>query len=467
MERKDQFIGWLKEKVLSNPQEPPASAWEQISGSLDLEETWEGIGEDLDLEDVWQKVDTRLYGYKFLKLFERIGYAVSGLAAIALLFGIWWKTPATGIPGLELVSEQQAPQNQTTGLRGKEAKESLDSFPHEEKAAAQQTTVPDKEIKKLFSSDPKGKNQLQPVESRNKTKRAKLPVPVAGWASLAASGQAPAPVAREGNHPLQHNKEVSPAPFNQGLVLIQRKGFLPLKLPEPLWPAVITAGNVQPDSVWQESKAISSISQFPAVVAGIGSAIKWSALMNNKTMEAFEKTSLVTARPAVYTDVFLTYGMRLNKNYLLQADAYLLDWSGQRYREYRQGSYGEVEDKLQYRTVAISLHRAGRQLGFGAMPLFSQLHGGLYAGVLQKAKEESFTGVSSSLDEFRKWHFGLQLGYGYDVFLLDNLLFTYGLRGRLDLLNIYSGTPAIPADFRKTRNISLDFSLSLKYILKK
>ena len=84
MDRKDQFIEWLKEKILSNPQEPPAEAWDAISDSLDFEETWEGIEEDLDLEAVWEKVDTRLHRYGFLQLFERINYAISGLVVLVL-----------------------------------------------------------------------------------------------------------------------------------------------------------------------------------------------------------------------------------------------------------------------------------------------------------------------------------------------------------------------------------------------
>jgi hypothetical protein len=443
MDIKDQFIEWLRDKILSNPQEPPGNAWDQISNSLDLEESWQEIGKELELEDIWQKVDARLHQFEYLQLFERIGYAISGLAAIVLLLGIWWGSgPDTGLAEGEIAKVYELP------------------------AQPQSSTLPSgrrENTPKRTKSDSKNISAETKENSHSDKKAAAISA-----APEEAGNQAPGVVTGEEGRPgrLFAGRNATGNKL-ESIRLLERKAFAGFRIQEPTWPAVVAEDLAQAGTINPEDEETFSASPFPAMVAGIGSAAKLSWLMNNKTLEALEKTSLVTAKPAVFTDVFITYGVRLSRGYMLQADGYLLDWSGQRYQEYREGAYGAVADRLLYRSLGLSLHKAGSQLGFGAMPVFNQLNAGVYAGALRNAEEASVTGVSSKLNEYKKWHFGLQAGYGYDVFLNKNLMLTYGVRGRLDLLNIYSGTSAIPASFRKTRNASLDFIMSLKYVLKK
>lgn len=475
MDRKDHFLEWIKEKILTNPEEPAAESWDKISGSLDLEETWQGIGEDLDLEEVWQKVDTRLHQYEFLQLFERIGYAISGLAVVALLLGIWWGegtfTGATGreeasaysiskeVPqGIVQKEEELAPSNTSTG-RGTKGSAALLG-----PAAAK---IPGGTAKKdsLQASVPLAgtarENNRQEAFSAAETKP-----------SFAGTKKSSLPAFsnRRENEQVQiafEQARGSSSGQEKRLNFADKKAFLPFDPAIPEWPDLAQVDSLTAMPAEREADSLLSFSQFPAMVVGIGTTAKLSWLMNNKTLHAMEKTSLVTAVPAVYSDVFLTYGLRVHRNYLLQTEGYLLDWSGQRYKEYRNGSYGEVEERLLYRSLGLSLSKAGRQLGFGSMPVYSQLNLGFYGGMLHQGREESVTGTLATKDEYSKWHFGLQAGYGYDMYVLDKLLLTYGLRARFDLLNIYSGNEVIPAHFRRTRNASLDFNITLKYILKK
>ena len=456
MDRNDQFTEWLKNKVLSNPEEPAANAWDKISESLDLEETWEGIGEDLELEEVWQKVDTRLERYGFLQLFERLGYGFSALAAAALLFGLWW---GSGTPSGSAADELTlAPPIQ------KELNEAPEQQRAEDVGAALSPVEKEPEI--AFAPEKAGTDFSSPPETSANSRQNTTPTSGTKSASVPSFSESSGRLEKQ-QEKVPFYQERTPYTAGEAIAFFAKgKPFIHFYPAAANWPDFLAPDSLQ-ERESMERESLPATAHFPAMVAGFGSAAKLSWLVNNKTREALEKTSLITAKPAVYTDVFLTYGMRLHKNYMLQAQGYLLDWSGQRYQEYRKGSYGEVEDKLLYRSLGLSLHKAGRQLGFGSMPVYSQLNAGLYGGKLGWAQENSVAGSIETKDEYSKWHFGLQAGYGNDVYLSDNLLFNYGVRARFDLLNIYSGNAAIPASFRRTRNASLDFSISLQYILKK
>lgn len=463
MDRKDPFIDWLKNKILSNPQEPPVQGWEKVADSLDLEESWEAINEDLDLETVWEKVDSRLHRFENLQLFERAAYAISGLAAIVLLLGLWLQEPGMGsqLPSQEqdphavsLTEEQAAGQpaevnrkpvekveNRTVGEKGG----GRTSFPHssrEEEKAETAEALRQKKNKRINWEESR-RNKTATSSYREK--------------EASPSFDPGALIAESGTSYTQ----------GRSLRLLNGKGFMENALLGRELPKVSLSDSVSTVSEIQAVEKAGFDYRFPAMVAGLGSVAKLSWLMNNKTLTAMEKSSLVTAVPAIHTDLFLTYGLRITERSMLQADGYLLDWGGQRYREYRKGTYGEVEDKLLYRSLGLSLRKAGRQVGFGSMPLFSQYGAGIYGGVLRKAAEQSVDGLADTREEYSKWHFGLQAGYAYDLYLNENLLLSYGLQGRMDLLNTYSGTDLIPANFRRTRKLSLDFTISLKYVLKK
>lgn len=471
MNKKDPFIEWLKDKILSNPQEPPARTWEQVADSLDLEESWEAISEDLDLERVWEKVDSRLHRFEHLQLFERAAYAVSALAVLTLLLGLWL-LPA-GVGNQLQVREQfshslslshspavssgtTAPGKDTPEVKRKPVegvKRSEEKEEEAQKAAFPQSSTARKRAKATANRAQKSSKPSQTAESW----QAKAETPPGREKALALALTPEASVAE--SRPFYREGRI--------LSLLHGKGFMENALQD--WRA---AGLHLPDSlsglpdVPPENKEPFTY-RFPAMVAGPGSAIKFSWLMNNKTLTAMEKSSLVKAVATVHTDFFLTYGLRINERSMLQADGYLYDWSGQRYHEYRKGRYGEVEDKLLYRSLGLSLRRAGKKLGFGAMPLYSQYGVGIYGGVLRRAAEHSMEGSLDTRQAYSNWHLGLQAGYGYDLYLNESLLLSYGLQGRMDLLNIYSGTERIPAYFRKTRKLSLDFIISLKYVLKK
>jgi len=71
MKHKDQFTAWYKQKVESNPNDPP-------------EEAWNNIQDELDINNVWQRISSQLNAEKKQIWKQRIGWYAA--AAIILLF---------------------------------------------------------------------------------------------------------------------------------------------------------------------------------------------------------------------------------------------------------------------------------------------------------------------------------------------------------------------------------------------
>jgi hypothetical protein len=206
---------------------------------------------------------------------------------------------------------------------------------------------------------------------------------------------------------------------------------------------------------------------YPAAYIGAGTAFKLSSLLNNKTLHSLERSSLVSASPGWQQDLFLLYGTRLRDRLHLQADLYLHNKAAQQYYEYREGTYAGFRDELSYQSLGLSASWIRRQAGYGRYPVYVRWTGGLYGGRLLSAEESSVLGVFDKTAEYSRFHAGLMAGYEYDVFLHEQLIFSYGLRARSDMLNIYSGMDDIPSSFRRTKVVSLELMLALKFGFRK
>ncbi|WP_017731668.1 hypothetical protein [Nafulsella turpanensis] len=452
MKKQDQFIDWLRDKVLNNPQEPPMEAWQQIAETLDVEDAWENIGEELDVESVWEKVDQRLYRYENLQFFERISYGLSALAAIPLLlFSLWAQEPEIA----HLQNQHSFLEESPVGSAEEAAGEPI--VDQEPNVTAQPATRKTAEKSNSYPIQTKKRSAASEAEIFVKEPSASGKKAIIDGGKVAEPEQEASSIASDKANLMQ--KELQDVKIAAEVPMAARKDQ-DLSVPEK-----VTAAINLVEEVGQEVPTDKAV--LPKMTVGMGAAAKISWFMNDKTREALERESLTTAVPAVYTDLFLLYGFRINDQMMLQADVYLYDWGGQQYKEYRNGTYGKVENKLLYRSLGITALQQGRRVGYGRHPLFAYYQAGIYGGLLQEAKEYAFTGTVDRTEEFSRVHFGVQFGYGYNWYVLENLAVSYGVRARLDVLNAYSGTSAIPASFRRTRNASLDFNLSLKYLIGK
>lgn len=452
MKAKDHFIEWLRDKILQNPAEPPAAAWQEIAESLDLEDSWEGIEEELELDAVWQKVDSRLQNYDHLLRFEKISQGLS-LFALALLFLPLFYMPAQQEPIPGLLSREQDAIEQ----------EKERSNPSAAKAEYMRSLSRDEEENVIDASS------LNPAMGNE------VDVSAAGQQEERNIGDQPV------NRKLEDGTGLADIPG--AINLRKQKGSLSWDNQEETalsYRAIIPAGpSIEP--VWEELSVemnvpIKTVKQsatrkifdvYPTAYIGAGTAVKLSSLLSSKTWHAMERSSLLSSSPIRQQDIYVLYGQRLAQRLFLQADVYLQNKAGQQYQEYREGTYTSFRDELSYRSVALSVSWIRKQLGYGRVPIFARWTGGLYGGKLGSAEESSLLGEYTKTEEYSRFHAGLLAGYEYDLLLHPQLILSYGVFGRADVMNIYSGTELIPSSFRKTRAGSLDFRLTIRYTIKK
>lgn len=468
MKAKDQFIEWLREKITQNPAQPPASAWQEIADGLDLEESWAEIDESLDLDHVWQKLDGRLDKYNKLLRFEKISYLISAVAILLLLVNFFVPKPIgftdQGNPLIEVEKIQFISSTE-------KSKDSLIPNDVEEVVSANTSYKNTSSVKEKSNSkkeqaqyifdqkhEPIAREEKEASEDEKgvlQDEKAKLAV--AAKNEQAAPGTQKAAI-REGVLLPDKNSLQKQALFGQpmpaGFQLIESKTEIDLQAKTPGIPGL------------KEQEA-GGVEVYPSSYLGFGAAFKVSALLNNKTMHAMERSSLLSSTPTWQQDFYLLYGRKIADRFFLQTDFYLQNKVGQQYNEYREGNYGSFREELNYQSAGISLSWLQKQIGYGKFPVYVRLSGGVYAGRLLAAEENTVSGSTSRTAEYTRFHGGLLAGYEYDVLLHQQLMLSYGIRGRIDAMNIYAGTVDIPSSFRKTKAASLDFTLALKYLINK
>lgn len=449
MKGKDQFIEWLRERVLQNPQEPPAGAWQEISDALDLEDSWEKIGEDLEINSVWNRIDSRLDILNRFKRTERLTQGISVAVLIAFMLAVLILPPAqenyiadySGKPEFSHTAKQETGKTETPLPNA--AKDINLPNTKEEMELGKDLEYKENTISKsqISSGTTVAVNQSgQDISFRGE---ARLGSREKGAVSLEKAPDSVLlkedMIIAEG-HPLKGNLGISAGEIASGPFAVK---------------------TVYPERTEQKEE------RYPSSYAGAGTAVKWSWFINDKTLYAMERNSLLTAAPRIQTDFWLLYGHKIKPRLFLQADAYLKEVTGQKYQEYHNGTFGNVEDRLTYQSLALSLSWVQGQKEFGRFPAYSRIFTGLYGGRLLSAEEIILKESSIKTGEYSKTHLGLLAGYEYDIFLSPGFILTYGIRSRMDMLNIYSGSENMPKALRRTRALALDFSISFKYVLKK
>lgn len=460
MKAKDHFIEWLREKILRNPAEPPETAWQEISDSLDLEDSWAEIEEELELDEVWQKVDARLYYHEHLLRFEKISQGLSLAALVILLIVPFLYLPALPEPAAGMLSEkppiveqEKAPAipmeesaRKAGGSRHENKKNNSADAPSSSPAFKAGNETEDGMAAKSEQLSPQEHNAGQQATAQQKVNRKdKTPAEPAMARNQDVGAVENYP---EGNHAGDGNIAATTSPV------------------VPEWNSEEPGLTISVETVAEAADHKFS-EVYPSSYIGAGTAVKVSSLLNSKTMYALERNSLLRSAPGRHQDFYLLYGHRLAKRLLLQADVYLQNKIGQQYHEYREGTYATFQDELSYQSAALSLSWVRKQLSYGKIPVFVRWTAGLYGGRLRSAEESSHIGDFSRTEEYKRFHAGLLAGYEYDLVLHPQLMLSYGLFGRADVMNIYAGTELIPSSFRKTRATSLDLRLTIRYTLKK
>ncbi|MEA1886844.1 MAG: hypothetical protein U9N72_06520 [Bacteroidota bacterium] len=187
-------------------------------------------------------------------------------------------------------------------------------------------------------------------------------------------------------------------------------------------------------------------------------------LVNQKTISGFKSTSLVSTNATFGSNFGFYAGTNLLNRLDLQMDFNILAQNNQDYNEYLNGHYVTNKLKLDYSQLALSFRYYIMSNKF-----LEGEHGinfGAYMAYLHNAYQNIDGETFYLSDNYNSMDYGLLLGYEYIFPLHGQLGLGTGFRAYYGLSNIYAGDENIPYYLNETNNASLNFTLSLKYILK-
>lgn len=479
MKKPEAFNEWIKKQIEENPEEAPQAAWQQISDDLDLEDSWQGIRQDLELDNLWSRIDTRLHVHDTMLRWEKAAAGLTSAFVLVLL-----SLPLMlQLSFLDTSQEPLAEHSRKQHPIAEEAAAISNSKEHRAKGWSRKSTPMGRNGTTATLSGIEAPGSPAVTTTRGRQAQA-LPPSTADAAiinpdvvsSETAAGsnsferkQSPAngtlSVAGrdEGQFPATTLYTTSPEQQTLALLHYPAEGVEGVL---SLHKGAIKLAAVQSDRsalvvVKKEKKNASALWRI-----GVGASGRISALLNEKTMRAMEKSSLTTPVPTYRSSLSLQAEKTISPKLTLLGDLMLYSTTGQRYQEYQGGYYGTTDTKLRYSQLNVLAAFSPRRLGLSNRH-HTRLLAGISGGWLHQATLEGPLGVTDLSEEYRKATAAVVVGYEYYVPLMPGLWMGYGLRGHMDLLNMYAGTAEIPAAFRQTRNAFLDFTISFKYELKK
>ncbi len=483
-----------------NPQQPPEAAWQNISESLELETAWNGIEQDLELDNLWTTIDGRLQLHEQLLWWDRAGAVLTTvLAAVAVFIPLLLQPQLS--ERLPLAAQQQQETSAVAEAPQNNSGNSISNTP----------VQPEKGIRSVESSS----TGATASEASGTGEAAGKAIPAAENAMNGSSdaAQASATAARV----TEQSAGINPSAQASTVTSSSKRGVSTSSATKALTEntsagknsdavtalnhnAVTSAGGVKGLSVagenllhhpvsgisahllLQEGKVDANITATQAeeaetvvpvadkkngaggwrVGAGLSGRMTW--LMNEKTLTAMEKSSLTTSLPAYRKSFFLQAEKGLTPKLALITDLVVYSEAGQRYEEYQGGIYGKTDTELRYSNLNILAAYNPRGRAMLIRPHTRWL-AGVSGGWLHSASLSGPSGKSDISQEYKKTAAAVILGYEYNFPLSKRLWVNYGLKGQLDLLNVYGGSPDIPAEFRQTHSTFLDFIIGFKYEL--
>ena len=398
MNNKDRFTEWYKNKIESNPHDPPESIWSNIQ-------------DDLDVENVWQRISYQLYEDRKKILQRTIPYAAA--AAILLLL---------------LLFNPFKPQR-TYDLADSELNKNFPSL--------NQTLKQEKDIQGGFTG------QRATSEEKSAAYRASdLSTPETNLtASLTATSVA------------QENEN------DRSLSDLQKLSTLPANLDASLPQTMIAANNITDDETTSSEKE--NEKSQPEFYAGLSGELGKSWLLSNKTIYSITESPYSSANPANESAFGFLGGVKLNDKWSVELATILNDNRGQIYREYLDGQLVTNKFNLKYSTFSIKgrYKIISKTLN---LPVSHNLMVGTYVGYLNKASQNIESETNNIKPDYRNYDIGLLIGYEIDSQISTNYTLSTGIQIDPGLINIYKGNEELPANFNKTYNASIGVNISIK-----
>jgi hypothetical protein len=398
MNNKDRFTEWYKNKIESNPHDPPESVWNNIQ-------------DDLDVENVWQRISHQLYDDRKKILQRSIPYAAA--AAILLLL---------------LLLNPFKPQR-TYDLADSQLNKNFPSL--------NQTLKHEKNIQEDFTGQVTNSEEKSAayLASDLKTPETNL------TASLTAAS-----VTKEKEN-------------DRTLSNLQKLNTLPADINASLPPAMIAASSITEDETTSSQKENEKAQ--PVFYAGLSGELGKSWLLSNKTIYSITESPYSSANPTNESAFGFLGGIKLNDKWSVELATILNDNRGQIYREYLNGQLVTNKFNLKYSTFSIKgrYKIIPKTLN---LPVSHNLMVGTYVGYLNKASQSIESEKNNIKPDYRNYDIGLLIGYEIDSQILPNYTLSTGIQIDPGLINIYKGNEELPANFNKTYNASIGVSISIK-----
>mgnify|MGYP001058901456 CR=1 FL=1 len=401
------FLKWYKHKIEANTIDPP-------------EQIWENIQDELDVNDSWNHINHHLKQNSFQNRIKYLSLAASILALIT--FGTYWLLNSdSGEFKSEQLTEYSTSvnkaSNKKTDLRSAEKFIEINA----EELIQDRTSL--------------GKNrELSKIKSR--------------YDDLTLNRTAKSLAESKNRKPLY----ISYSKLNEIGIHLNDTTHKNLRIANFYKPNT--------DSNAQKSEK----TRFTKLYIGSTGQLANTWLLNEKTYQGLEKTSLTASNASFGYNFGIYAGTNITKNIDLQVDFNILAKNNQNYNEYLDGKYIEDNLTLNYSQLALS----GR-LYFFSDKLMRGEHGfnlGGYIGYLHSAYQTLDNRVIDKYSDYNKFDFGIILSYEYVIPISDNLGFGTGVKANYGIKNIYSGNTEIPSYLNETSTASINFSFSLKYRIK-
>ncbi len=192
---------------------------------------------------------------------------------------------------------------------------------------------------------------------------------------------------------------------------------------------------------------------------GLSASVRNHWLLNHDTYNGFKSSEIGTTKLTLGTSAGAEIGFSLKKtDFLFQLNG--ISQRGGAYQDYIKGKLVDRAIKLNY----VNANFLIKPFRFDSKN--SNVMVGLYSGILTKSTLQVGDGKIELNNTYRKIDYGLVAGKEYILPINDQLNIASGITFTYGLSNIFAGTSDIPSSFDNTRNLSVDGTISIRYLLK-
>ena len=205
---------------------------------------------------------------------------------------------------------------------------------------------------------------------------------------------------------------------------------------------------------------------FSSFSLGITTAIKNTWLINNETVEGFNRLNHNRTDLKFYPDIGINLHYQHNSRWGLETGLFFSSSTGQAYRHYIHGKYSHRTISLNYmQWELMASHTSGTRMfrNPNAVSLKSVL--GFYASAMNSATEIIGNDQFDVKSLYSGFDYGIVMGQYLQWNPARRIVFAPGIHVKWGLTDIYRGGTHLPLNFSNTYNRSIEFRLNFYYSL--